>query len=309
MTGQLELLRLLSEPEPVLLRLALVVERNGSAPCRVGDLLVLLPDGQVYGTVGGGILEQQVTEGLQQLASAHGGQLRQFRLVPEQNGMSCGGTVSVLLAGVGRDLRTYFAALFSHLRQGTSAQLRVAVGDSGQLVWLSPDQVGESGQLIEVTLHPDPCLLIFGAGHITQALAPMAQLSGFTVTVLDDRPDYLTAHPFAEGIEVVTLESFEKALHTVQTDVNCFLVIATYGHIHDLTVLEQALATDARYIGMVGSRRKREELFGGLRQAGCSETDLARVYCPVGLAIGAATPAEIAVSILAQMIAVRRANQ
>lgn len=293
--------------QDVPLRLALVVTRNGSAPCAVGDLLLLDQAGQVSGTVGGGRLEQEVIVGLQQLTpDAGGGGVRHFHLVPEQDGMPCGGAVTVLLVRLEPALQPYFATASRCLQQGIPFKLRVAVDVAAQVTWLEADQTDTNGQLFEIPVAPNPELLIFGAGHIAQALAPMAQLAGFTVTVLDDRPGYLAAHPFAAGIEVVCLERFEKVFSGRDAGVNSFLVIATYDHDHDRTVLAQALATGAVYIGMVGSRRKRGELFGLLRQAGCSETHLARVHCPVGLAIGAATPAEIAVSILAQMISVRR---
>lgn len=288
------------------LRLALVVARNGSAPCSVGDLLLLDQTGQVRGTVGGGRLEQEVLDSLQRLLPDVGGSLRHFSLVPEQDGMPCGGAVTVLLVRLEPALQPYFATASRCLQQGMSVKLRIVIDVAGQVTWLEADQADANGQLFEIPVAPNPELLIFGAGHIAQALAPMAQLAGFTVTVLDDRPGYLAAHPFAAGIEVVCLERFEKVFSGRDAGVNSFLVIATYDHDHDRTVLAQALATGAVYIGMVGSRRKRGELFGLLRQAGCSETHLARVHCPVGLAIGAATPAEIAVSILAQMISVRR---
>ncbi len=288
------------------LRLALVVARHGSAPCVVGDLLLLDQTGQVRGTVGGGRLEQEVLDNLQCLLPDGGGSLRHFNLVPEQDGMPCGGAVTVLLARLQPALQPYFASVYRCLQQGMTVKLRIAVDVTGQVDWLKADKSAAEGQLFEIPVAPTPELLIFGAGHITQALAPMAQVAGFTVTVLDDRADYLTAHPFAAGIEVVCLERFEKVFSGREAGVNSFLVIATYDHDHDRTVLEQTLATGAIYIGMVGSRRKREELFGHLRQAGCSETNLARVHCPVGLAIGAESPAEIAVSILAQMISVRR---
>lgn len=311
MTDRIELIRLLSEPlqqeNPP--RLALVVERTGSAPCAVGDLLLLDHNNKMNGTVGGGRLEQQVLEDLHRLAPDQAGQLRRFNLLPEQDGMTCGGAVTVLLARLTEAARICFANLNRCLQQGQPARLQVAVDTDGNLTWFASDQVVAGGQLFEVLVAPAPELLLFGAGHIAQVLAPMAHLAGFAVTVLDDRTDYLADHPYGQGIAVVELDCFEHALVDREVDASSFLLIATYSHTHDLTVLAQALGTGAGYIGMVGSRRKREELFGQLRRTGFSEADLARVRCPVGLAIKAETPAEIAVSILAEMIALRRGRQ
>lgn len=311
MTDRIELIRLLSKPlqKEAALRLALVVERTGSAPCTVGDLLLLDHKNKMNGTVGGGRLEQQVLEDLHHLAPDQSGQLRRFNLLPEQDGMTCGGSVTILLARLTEAARTCFANLNRCLQQGQPARLQVAVDTDGHVTWLGPDQVVAGGQLFEVLVAPAPELLLFGAGHIAQVLAPMAHLTGFAVTVLDDRTDYLADHSYGQGIAVVELDCFEHALADRKADASSFLLIATYSHTHDLTVLAQALDTGAGYIGMVGSRRKREELFGQLRRTGFSETDLARVRCPVGLAIKAETPAEIAVSILAEMIAVRRCKQ
>jgi xanthine dehydrogenase accessory factor len=290
-------------------RLALIVERNGSAPRGVGAMLLLRPDGSCSGTVGGGSLEQQVVDALAQIQQDGHGLIRSFQLLPEQDGMPCGGSLTLLLVRLSPVVSPVFSAAAASLEAGRGCSLQVGLTDTGQACWSVDRPLNEVAQRYNIPLQPVPGLLICGAGHIAQALAPMAVVAGFKVTVLDDRAELLGSNRFQSPVETVLVAGFQGCLNCQQITPATSLLIVTYGHQHDRIVLEQALATDAGYIGMVGSRRKREELFGQLRVVGVSDADLDRVHCPVGLAIGAETPAEIAVSILAEMIAVRRGKQ
>jgi xanthine dehydrogenase accessory factor len=286
--------------------LALIVERRGSAPRGVGAMLLLRPDGNCSGTVGGGSLEQQVVEALQQIQQDGQAYIRSFQLVPEQDGMPCGGSVTVLLAKLSRHAVPSFVAAVASLEAGRGHSLQVGLTDSGQACWSFDLPLHDAVQRYSIPLQPTPRLLICGAGHIGQTLAPMAVTAGFKVSVLDDRPELLNANRFSAPVETIMITEFQGCLQHQQITPVTFVLIATYDHLHDQVVLQQALASVAGYIGMVGSRRKREELFGQLRAAGIDDSDLDRVFCPVGLPIGAETPAEIAVSILAEMIAFRR---
>lgn len=287
-------------------RLALIVERSGSAPRGVGAMLLLKADGNCNGTVGGGSLEQQIVEALQQIQRDGEAYTRLFQLVPERDGMSCGGRLTVLLTKLSYDAIPAFAAATASLEAGRGCILQVGLVDNGQACWSVETPLADTLQRYSIPLQPAPDLLICGAGHIGQALASMALTAGFKVKVLDDRAKMLVADCFSDPVESVLISSFKDCLKYQQITPASFVLIATYDHQYDQIVLEQALATDAGYIGMVGSRRKREELFGHLCIKGMTEADLSRVRCPVGVAIGAETPAEIAVSILAEMIAVQR---
>jgi xanthine dehydrogenase accessory factor len=160
---------------------------------------------------------------------------------------------------------------------------------------------------IEVLLEPilsEPTVFIFGCGHISTCLAPLTKTVGFRVVVADDRADFANQERFSSADEVV-LDAFEGLLEKLGIDENSYLIVVTRGHLHDLVVLEQALVTPARYIGMIGSGRKIRMVFDNLREKGVSEDLLSRVHAPIGLDIGAETPEEIAVSILAELIEVR----
>jgi xanthine dehydrogenase accessory factor len=143
---------------------------------------------------------------------------------------------------------------------------------------------------------------IFGAGHVALSTAELAAMVGFRVSVADDREEYANRERFLGASEIRVLEDFDHAFSGLSISEDDFVVILTRGHLHDKTVLVQALRTNAGYIGMIGSRRKRDAIYGALFKEGFSQGDIDRVHSPIGLSIGAETPEEIAVSIVAEMI-------
>ena len=151
---------------------------------------------------------------------------------------------------------------------------------------------------------PQPMLYIFGGGHISTALARVAHQAGFTIGVIDDRASFANAERFPMASEIYTTfaESYEK----IHPNSSSYLVIVTRGHKDDMRVLAWAVTTDARYIGMIGSKRKVLSVYKALEKEGFAPEKFERVHAPVGLDIGALTPEEIAVSIVAELIAVRR---
>ncbi len=149
---------------------------------------------------------------------------------------------------------------------------------------------------------------IFGAGHVSLQLAKLTGMVNFRTVVLDDRRTFANRERFPEADEVIVLENFENALKGVVLDPDTYVVIVTRGHSHDKTVLSQALATEAGYIGMIGSRAKRDTIYHQLEEDGFSRNDLNKVKSPVGIAIKAETPEEIAVSIVAELIHHRASN-
>jgi xanthine dehydrogenase accessory factor len=155
--------------------------------------------------------------------------------------------------------------------------------------------------------HPEPHLVILGAGHVGKAVSKLARFSGFRVTVVDNREAYANVEAVPTANEVV-VHDFETVFSTVAADSNTYILVATRGHNHDLAAVQAALRTDAQYIGLLGSRRKKAVLFRTLEEQGLDKEDLTRVIIPVGMPIGSVSPAEIAVSIMAQIIEKRRAN-
>jgi xanthine dehydrogenase accessory factor len=146
-------------------------------------------------------------------------------------------------------------------------------------------------------------VFIFGGGHVGQALAPMLRMLELDVTVVDDREQMLEESAFS-GCGTVHSPEYTGVVEAVAPGEDDLCLIMTHGHSLDKEVLQQLLGTKAFYIGLMASRRKRGAIFGMMKQAGFTDEDLLRVYSPVGLSIGAETPAEIAVSITAEIVAI-----
>jgi xanthine dehydrogenase accessory factor len=152
---------------------------------------------------------------------------------------------------------------------------------------------------------PTPVLYIFGAGHVGLELSKAATRSGFSVIVIDDRDAYANKERFPEAAEVLA-EDFDRVLARLNPSETSYIVIVTRGHRDDMRVLRWAVQTRAKYIGMVGSKRKAITVFRELVKEGLKQELFERVHSPVGLDIGAITPEEIAISITAELIGIRR---
>lgn len=152
---------------------------------------------------------------------------------------------------------------------------------------------------------PDPSLIILGAGHVGKALSRAAKFSGFRVTVVDDRAEHANRDAVPEADNLLVCD-FGHIFERVPVDKKSFIVVATRGHNHDLDAVKAALKTEAHYVGLLGSRRKKALLFRTLEENGFSKDTVSRVIIPVGLPINSVTPEEIAISIMAQIIQFRR---
>jgi xanthine dehydrogenase accessory factor len=151
---------------------------------------------------------------------------------------------------------------------------------------------------------PQPIVYLFGAGHISYALAKSADTAGFGVIVVDDRDSFANHERFPMAKQIVT--GYDEAFQAITPNGASYLVIATRGHRDDMRVLAWAVRTAARYVGMIGSKRKVLSVYQALEREGYRAEEFASVYAPIGLNIGALSPEEIAVSILAELISVRR---
>jgi xanthine dehydrogenase accessory factor len=160
---------------------------------------------------------------------------------------------------------------------------------------------------VEVLLEPvfsEPTVYIFGGGHVSEQLAPLAKRVHFKVVVMDDREMFANRERFPEADEVIVSE-FERCFDRLIIDDSSYIVIVTRGHLYDSFVLEQAVKSKARYIGMIGSKKKIRTLYQNLMEKGMKKEILGRVHAPIGIDINSETPEEIAVSIVAELIKVR----
>lgn len=311
---------------------AAILAHEGSTPRSAGSRMLLAPGGNgpviLAGTVGGGLVEARVMRAGARTLEDGMRRVERFDLTGELAAgadMICGGRLTVFLERLGpEDLplwREVADALDRGQRQlrlvpvGEGAARIVPAGGAASPLFEAARQAGR-GAAAPVTLEheglsyvlepwiPASPLVILGAGHVSRPTAQIAALCGFQVTVLDDRPEFANARRFP-GAETRVLETFEGCLDGLPTGPEASVVIVTRGHAHDAEALAQALRTRAGYVGMIGSRRKREAVYQRLRGQGFTEADLGRVRCPIGLDIGAETPEEIAVSIVGELVAHR----
>jgi xanthine dehydrogenase accessory factor len=279
--------------------LCAVVATRGSTPQVPGALLAVNAVGKAVGTVGGGATEAAVSRRAGELLSAGSGGLFTFDLENDlgfDDRPVCGGKMDVAIQVI--------------TEPGEAQALREAVGRlrAGEAVSL-PVRVRTSAGSEEyrVRIEATPKLIVAGAGHVGQAVARTVAPLGFGVTVIDDRREVLSPQRFAAPIARKVGEIAET-LAAWPIDANTYVVIVTRGHQHDQQALAAVVGSPAKYVGMIGSRRKIEVVFENLSRQGVTRQQLDCVHAPIGLDIGAVTPEEIAISIAAELIAVRRAD-
>jgi xanthine dehydrogenase accessory factor len=174
-----------------------------------------------------------------------------------------------------------------------------------QLLTYEEDQVE---LFVEVQRRP-PTLIIVGAGHVAQPLATLGKLIDFEVVVIDDRPQYANKKRFPQADQVIAAP-FRSTLHDWSIDADTFIVLVTRGHSHDVECLLEVIDSPARYIGMIGSKRRVQAVFDLLEQEqGIPREKFDRIYAPIGLDIGAESPAEIGVCIIAEIVKVYRGGR
>ncbi len=160
-------------------------------------------------------------------------------------------------------------------------------------------------------LQPEPHLVICGAGHVGAALARLASFTGYRVTLIDDRPEFVSREGFLdERIELVAASNWSEAVRdAIGSGHGVSVAVVTRGHNEDEECMRAVMTTDADYVGLIGSKRRTNIVLDRLREAGVAEEKLLRVHAPVGLDIGAVTPEEVGLSILAEIVARRRGGK
>jgi len=314
--------------------LATVVGVRGSAPRDSGARMIICRDGSTFGTIGGGALEHYVCEHSADVFK-NGSKLFMAVSLDGNKGqvdMTCGGIVELFIQYIDSSRAVYgevYQAILDVRGQVRPAWLVTGVelgndtlclitnnGDFignidsieiTELLW-SINTINTTSILKDLQLMVEPIAeqgtaYIFGAGHIAGSLVPLLNTLGFKTVVIDDRHEYANTNRFAASQIIVA--DMDEVFEQLVLDKESYIVIITRGHTHDRVVLGQALQRPAAYIGMIGSKRKRETIYNALLEQGFSREDLNRVYSPIGLPIQAESPEEIAVSIAAELIQVR----
>lgn len=308
--------------------LCTVLKSTGSTPRGAGAHMAVFSDGHTEGTVGGGAVELAVTKLADEVAAETGSRMVHYRLTPNQVadlGMVCGGDITVLLQTLQPSNVTLLQAMAEamerqenvwlavELRGEKAVQTGFCCGDRrlqfaqgaeavGPLCRSHPVLAleGEEGWYVE-PIHSGAMVYVFGAGHVSRALVPILKSVDFAVTVYDPRMNLADRTWFPQADRIICGDFKEIDSH-IQITEEDYVIIMTPGHEADREVLVQTLRTPAAYIGCIGSRRKIASTKEYLAQRGFGEEDWARVHAPIGLPIGGDTPAEIAISITAQLI-------
>jgi xanthine dehydrogenase accessory factor len=330
--------------------LATILSHEGSTPRTAGTKMIMRSSGDHIATVGGGLVEAEVVKFADEVFQTRNSLIKAFDLTGadvERMDLVCGGHLEILVEFVAADPENLqvFQELAKAVREGKKSYLVADLGGVGESatkvdrcliredgsvcgnlvcpsglmaalgLWTGKERypvvltIDDHRYIVEPSFAPGTVYL-FGAGHVSQQVAPLAKLVDFRTVVLDDRSEFANRDRFPGSDAVKAIESFDHAFDELHVDADSYLVIVTRGHMHDKTVLEQALKTEARYIGMIGSRKKRDRIYNELLKEGFTEQDLGRVHSPIGMAIGAETPEEIGISIMGELIEARaRRNQ
>ena len=287
--------------------LCTIIADSGSTPRGKGAQMLVGDAGLLSGTIGGGAVEGGAIALGQTLLRERRSAIHEYKLRHndgEDIGMVCGGDVTVHLQ--------FIAAGDPVWRELAGSVLhRIALRQPGALV-LALDggapalrDVPETDSAhIALPLPIGERAILFGAGHCSLALCPLLTTVGFRVTVVDDRPELVTKERFPTADAVICCD-LDRVTETVPIGEEDYVVVMTNGHSHDFAVQEQVLRGKYAYIGVIGSRAKTASVNARLREAGISEAAIASVHTPIGTAIKAVTPEEIAVSIAGEMICVR----
>lgn len=307
------------------LMLVTIIAEDGSSPRGSGSQMLVGAAGRIVGTIGGGAVEHRSEQIAVELLAKKCSARHEFQLhqnARENIGMVCGGDVSVWFQYVDAN-ESGWVELAGKVMEQISARQRgwLIQKLNGDL----PALIGESGVLAGSVVESDACMadgcvltesifsmqlplgervVIFGGGHIAVALAPLLKQVGFRVTVMDCRPEYADPARFPEAEHVICGDYLRISEYLALTAAD-YVVIMTNGHSHDFEIQEQVLRGPLAYVGVIGSRSKKAFVNQRLRDMGITEEAIESIHTPIGIAIKAVTPEEIAVSIVGEMILVR----
>jgi xanthine dehydrogenase accessory factor len=311
--------------------IATVITRAGSAPRDVGAKMFVGEDGKLHGTIGGGRLEHNAYQEAMSEMGKGAPKLLHIRMNAREvasNGMICGGDVDVLLEPVLEKYRALYGRLEYLEKRGKRGVLvtrfdkdifvKILVEDDftvygddvserdrdSFLQHLNETKPCVTNGLVIEPLQISTALYIFGAGHVSQYIAKIAQMVGFSVTIIDDREEFANKERFPDADEII-VEDFQNVFDRLRFTGKEFVTIVTRGHQFDAGVLGETLKKQTRYVGMIGSKRKVAIVFDYMKKSGFDDETIKKVHAPIGLAIHAETPQEIAVSIVAELIKVR----
>ena len=329
---------LLSTGEPV--ALSSLVDSSGSIPMSGRAKMIVEAGGRAHGTIGGGCLEAEIHTVARDVLASGRPRSTDYTMTEKQageHGLNCGGTVRIYTERIDPGSGEIFAEVAASRADRSACVLVTRLGGEGRAL-LHPDgrrrgdlpavpadrlsswartaldrelpslQSAEAAEFFVEPFTPPPILYVFGGGHVGGQIGRLAKNVGFHVVLVDDRPYFANPERHPEVDECLAGD-VPDVFSRLPSDDQIYIVAATRGHQHDEVVVEHAIARRVRYVGMLGSERKKMILWRRIEARGGSRGRLDQVYSPVGLDIGADTPEEIAVSVVAELIQVRRSDR
>jgi xanthine dehydrogenase accessory factor len=314
--------------------LLVVAESSGSSPGRAGYKMAVGADGSLCGSIGGGVMEVNLVEQSRALLSEPGAVATGFRdsvllnprlalseqvhqrNSPNSSGMICSGRQAVIFSLLTPENATAVDSIIKTLIDRTPAFLTITPAEFRVM----PPEGGTQNadrDLYNVTdeefifrekLGYENDLYIIGGGHCALALSELMSKMDFRIFIFDDRPELNTIEKNRFAHEITIIESYEKVGEFIPSGVNTYVVVMTLGYNSDETVIRQLIERDFKYFGVLGSKAKMATLLRELKNEGLPPEKLDRIYTPIGLPINSHTPEEIAVSIAAEIIAVKNAE-
>ncbi|WML33760.1 XdhC family aldehyde oxidoreductase maturation factor [Clostridium sp. OS1-26] len=329
--------------------LATILDKNGSAPRRRGSKMIIKKDYSIIGTIGGGLFEALTIKLSKEVFHNRKAIIKNLDLSTECGGsleIVCGGELKVLMEYIdaeNNNIAEIYKQSANLRKQGKNFSIVTRIESKDEIFhnsckWIctEADFYGEESDVVQPVFQKirenfkevamqvfmannekylvEPVLnyetiYLFGAGHVSQKLAEVMKILDFKVVVLDDRREFANKERFKTADKIIILSNFDDILKYVDINDQSYVVIITRGHAYDKDILAQALETDAKYIGMIGSKTKRSFIYSQLKDEGYTQKELDRVFCPIGLEISAQTPEEIAISIAAELIKIRRCSK
>ncbi|MEO5858065.1 MAG: XdhC family protein [Pyrinomonadaceae bacterium] len=299
--------------------LLIVAESSGSSPGRAGYKMAVSADGELYGSVGGGVMEVNLVEEARRLLSEPGAIATGFRECvhqtnsPNASGMICSGRQTVIIKRLGAsDLETVqllnesdasSALVITRSRFGLE---KISPKDAKEPITFSKDEDGNFHY--RESLFSQPALYILGGGHCALALSELMVKLGFYVTIFDDRPELNTIakNEFADEISIIS--NYENVSKFIPIRDDIYIVVMTLGYASDKVVIKGLSDRNFKYFGVLGSKAKMATLLKELKGEGIPDEQLARIRTPIGIPINSHTPEEIAVSIAAEIISVKNSE-
>lgn len=321
--------------------LVTVISTTGSTPGKIGyKMLVWGKNGETISTVGGGLTEANVINIAKNILPKTENQVAKFDLDGTENDEKgiCGGSIELLIETFDKKSLPLFKELSAVIENGVWGVLisiicpnkapekillrSIEKLDTAANIHFSPEVTASIKELVakerpakktledgvEIfieTIAEQPMVFIFGAGHLSYYISRYAKSVNFRVTVCDDRVEFANKNRFPNASNII-VEDYKRIFDKIDINKSSYIVIVTQGHKSDEIVLERAVKTNAKYIGMIGSKRKTLTILKKLHEKGIPARTLKRIYSPIGISIGAFTPEEISLSIVCELIKIRR---